>query len=292
VVGVMPFLAFLAGALVVAGIVLGILQFTPAPPPKPAASRRPRRSLRRSIGPVSRRTQGMLIVGVAAGIAAALISGVVALVVVVPIAVIGLPRLLGKPDTRDRDMLSALEAWSRSLAAASATGRLTLREVIGVTRTSTPDILRNGVDQMYLRMTSTWTNSAALRAFAEDMQSAWVDEVAIYLIQAADYSSAGLSDALNAIADNLASQVKLRQEVYKEREKPRRVMVQITMIAGGTLLLLVLLARTDALSAYATPLGQFLMLVVLAAMAGLLLLARSIGRARPEPRFLLGEEAR
>jgi len=279
-------LALLAGMLVVGGIVMGIAAMRPGPE-KPAVQRRVRRtSPARRFSNLSKRTRYSIVIGLIAGIVAAAASGFLGLIIAVPAAIIGLPILLGKQDTYDRDVLSALESWSRSLAAASSTGRLTLREVISVTRTSTPEILRASVDQMAIRMNTTWSNSQALRAFAEEMHSAWVDEVAIYLIQAADYSSNGLADALKAIADNLAAQVKLRQEIYKEREKPRRVMIQIAYITLGTIAVLILMSRTQSMQAYGTPVGQVLMLVTLGVMALLMIWARSIGRSRPEPRFL------
>lgn len=278
-------LVFLAGVLIVGGILLGIRAFIPTPVKEPTPRRRPRTLTR--LANMTARTKTLIVIGIIAGIVAAAISGILLLIVVVPIAVIGLPLVLGKQDTRERDMLSALEGWSRSLAAASATGRLTLRQVIWVTRTSTPEILRPGVDRMNQRMLTSWTAADALRAFGEELDSAWVDEVVIYMIQAADYSSNGLADALNTISENLAAQVKLRAEVYKEREKPRRVMIQITAIVGVVLALVALFARTPQLSAFSTPIGQLALAVVLASLAVLLFWARAIGRPKPEPRFLL-----
>lgn len=279
-------LAFLGGALIVTGIVLGVLAFRP-PAPKPAVQRKQRRSLREQWAAITPRSRALAVVGLVIGVIAAAISNVIIFVVVVPVAMVGIPAVLGKPDTRERDLLSALEAWSRSLASASATGRLTLREVIVVTRTSTPEILRPSVDLMVQRMTTAWSDADALRSFAEEMRSSWVDEVAIYLIQAAEYSSDGLADALEAIADNLADQVKLRGEVYKERERPRRAMTQIAVITAVTVALVVLFARTPQLAPFSTLIGQVLLTIVLAVMAGLFLWARYLGRTPAEPRFLL-----
>lgn len=276
-------LAAIAGMLLIAGVVLAL----PTTQFPTRGLRRPRRTLAARIRSIPARTKVLVLAGLAAGAVAAAISDVLVLIVVVPIAVVGLPALLGKPDTRERDMLSAVEAWARRLAAGSATGRLTLRDVIAVTRTSTPPVLRPAVDRLHARMASTWTTTGALRAFAAELDSAWVDEVTIYLIQAADYSSAGLAEALHAIAGNLAAQVRLRAEVFKERERPRRVMIQITAIAAGTVALVILFARTPQLAAYSTPIGQLLLTVVLTVLVALLVWARHIGRPRPEARFLL-----
>lgn len=276
-------LAALAGMLLIAGVVLAL----PTTQFPTRGLRRPRRTLAASIRFIPARTKVLVLAGLVAGAVAAAISDVLVLIVVVPIAVVGLPALLGKPDTRERDMLSAVEAWSRSLAAGSATGRLTLRDVIAVTRISTPPVLRPSVNRLHARMASTWTTTGALRAFAAELDSAWVDEVTIYLIQAADYSSAGLAEALYAIAGNLAAQVRLRAEVFKERERPRRVMIQITAITAGTVALVILFARTPQLAGYSTPIGQLLLTLVLTVLVALLVWARRIGRPRPEARFLL-----
>ena len=277
--------AALAGMLIVAGIVLALP--TTRLPARAPASRGRAASPEWWLVALSRKTRLLAVFGIAAGLVAAALSGVLVLIVVVPAAVIGLPALLGKPDTRERDMLSAVEAWSRSLAAGSATGRLTLRDVIAVTRTAAPPVLRPAVERLHGRIAATWTTTRALRAFADELDSAWVDEVTVYLLQAADYSASGLAQALEAIAGNLAAQVKLRAEVYKERERPRRVMIQITWITAGALALVILFARTPQLAPYATPIGQALLVAVLAVLTGLLVWARAIGRPRPEPRFLL-----
>lgn len=274
--------AVIAGMLLAAGVVLAL------PGTRlPARRRRARPGLMQRVLAVPRRVRLLAALGLAGGFAAALLSGVLLLVVVVPVAVVGLPLLLGRPDTRERDLLSAVESWTRGLAAGSVTGRLTLREVISVTRTAAPPAIRPAVERLHTRMATTWTTSRALRAFATELDSAWVDEVTVYLIQAADYSAGGLAQALDAIAGNLATQVKLRADVYRERERPRRVMVQIVWITAATLTLVVLFARTPQLAAYSTPLGQVLLAVVLTILAALLLWARHIGRPRPEPRFLL-----
>lgn len=277
-----------AGMLLTAGILLTVRSLRPTRGPVRPSTRAV--SLRRLAGRVPRRVAVLLAVGVAAGLLVALLTGVGVFVVVIPAAVVGLPAMLGKQDTRERDLLSGLEAWARTLAAASGTGRLTLRDVITVTRTSAPAVLRPGVDRLDLRITTTWSTADALRAFASEYESAWVDEVTIYLIQAADFSSSGLAAALNGIADLLATQVKLRAEIFKERERPRRVMIQITAITGATVALVVLFARTPQLAPYSTPVGQAALLIVLGVLAGLLVWARWIGRPRAETRVLLTED--
>ncbi|MBO9041470.1 MULTISPECIES: type II secretion system F family protein [Curtobacterium] len=284
----MALLAALAGAAVVAGIILLVRAFQPAPP-KPVAKKPTGPTLAQRWKAVSRRTKNLIVVGLVAGVITSAISGIILLVVVVPAAVVGLPLLLGKQDTRERDLLSALESWTRSLASTAETGEFTLREVIDVTRASTPAIIRVPVDRLAARMNGSWSSSAALRAFADELDSPWVDEVTIYLIQAAEFSSGGLAKALEGVADNLAVQTTMRIEIYNERDKPRRTMRTMTLIIGAVLVGIVLFSHTQQISMYRTPLGQVILAIILAGFVALLVWAKSLTRTRPEPRIILTE---
>lgn len=282
----MALLAALAGAIVVAGILLLIRAFRPAPP-KPASKKQAAPTLLQRWRTVSRRTKNLIVLGIIAGVIASAISGIILLLVVVPAAVIGLPLLLGKQDTRERDLLSALEGWTRTLASTAATGEFTLREVVDVTRASTPPIIRVPVDRLAARMNGSWSSSAALRAFADELDNPWADEVTIYLIQAAEFSSGGLASALGGVADNLAVQTAMRFEIYNERDKPRRTMRTMTLIVGLVLVGIVLFSQTPQIGMYRTPLGQVILAIILAGFVGLLVWAKSLTRTRPEPRIII-----
>ena len=122
----MALLAALAGAVLVAGVILLVRAFRPAPP-KPVSKKQSTPTPLQRWRAVSRRTKNLILLGIVAGVFASAISGIILLVVVVPAAVVGLPLLLGKQDTRERDLLSALEAWTRSLASTAETGEFTCR---------------------------------------------------------------------------------------------------------------------------------------------------------------------
>jgi len=288
----MALLAALAGAVFVTGIILLVRAFRPAPP-KPISKKSSGPTLTQRWKAVSRRTKNTIILGLIAGVAAAAISGIILLLIIVPAAVIGLPLLLGKQDTRERDLLSALEAWTRSLASTAETGEFTLREVVDVTRASTPAIIRVPVDRLAARMNGSWSSSAALRAFADELDNPWADEVTIYLIQAAEFSSGGLATALDGVADNLAVQTAMRFEIYNEQDKPRRTMRTMTLIVGIVLVGIVLFSHTPQIATYRTPVGQVLLAVILAGFVALLIWAKSLTRTRPEPRIIITDtEAR
>jgi tight adherence protein B len=281
----MAIYAALSGALLMAGIVMMVFAFRRVP-------QRPQRRttglvLTRRWAVVTRRMKNTALIGVLLGVVAAAISGIIILVVVVPVAVIGLPLLLGKPDTRERDLLSALETWSRSLSAAAETGSFTLREVIDITRGSAPPILRVAVDRLNQRITGSWSNSDALRQFATEMNSAHVDEVVIYLIQAAEYNAGGLTKALDAVAEMLANETQLQLDTAIERQKPRRSLITMTGIIAVVLAGIIIFSHTSQIGLYRTPLGEFILAIILCVFVMLLIWAKAQSRVKPEARIIL-----
>ena len=283
----MALLAALVGAGIVGGIILLIVAFQSAPP-KRQRDRRPTKTTA-LWARTSPRTRLLLLIGVVVGLISATLSGIIVLAVVIPVAFVGLPLLLGKQDTRERDLLSALETWARSLASTADTGSFTLREVIAVSRASAPPILRIAIDRMHNRMLGSWSNAAALRAFADEMDNAWADEVVIYLIQAAEFNAGGLTKALESLADNLATQVKQRIAIYNERDKPRRTLMTLTGIVAMVLLGIVAFSRTPQLAAYSTPVGEIILSGVLGSFVLLLVWAKAQTRGKPESRIIINQ---
>ena len=277
--------AALAGALLVGGIVMMVYVLRPAPPRPEHRSTRP--TLMQRWSAATRRTKTRILIGVILGLVAAAVSGIIILIVVVPAAVIGLPLLLGKPDTREQDLLSALEGWSRSLSSAAETGSFTLREVISITRGSAPPNLRVGVDRLNQRLGGSWSTSEALRQFAAEMNSAHVDEVVIYLIQAAEYDAGGLTKALDAVAEMLAEENKLQMDTAIEREKPRRSLITMTGIITVVLAGIILFSHTTQIGLYRTPLGEAILTIILGVFVVLLVWARAQSRVKPEARIIL-----
>ena len=280
----MTIYAALSGAILMAGIVMMVFAVRRAPEQPRTRSGR---SIPQRWATVTRRTKTTILVGLILGVVAAAVSGIVILVVVVPAAVIGLPLLLGKPDTRERDLLSALESWTRSLSSAAETGSFTLREVITITRGSAPPILRVGVDRLNQRINGSWSNAAALRRFATEMNSAHVDEVVIYLIQAAEYNAGGLTKALDGVAEMLADEVKLQLDTAIEREKPRRSLITMTGIITVVLAGIILFSHTGQIGLYRTPLGEVILTIILAVFVLLLIWAKAQARRKPDARIIL-----
>ena len=281
----MAIYAALTGTMVMVGIVMMVFAFRPGP--KKQQRRNVRPTLPQRWAAITRRKKSTILLGLILGVATAALSGIVIIVVVVPAAVIGLALLLGKPDTRERDLLSALESWSRSLSSAAETGSFTLREVVSITRGSVPPILRIAIDRLNQRMSGSWSNSDALRQFAVEMYSAHVDEVVIYLIQAAEYNAGGLTKALDAVAEMLADEAKLQLDTAIEREKPRRSLITMTGIITVVLAGIIVFSHTSQIGLYRTPLGEVILAVILAVFLLLLVWAKAQTRVKPDARMIL-----
>ncbi len=134
-----------------------------------------------------------------------------------------------------------------------------------------------------------WNNTATtedvLRAFAEDLNDSTGDVVASQLILAASgRGQAGLSKALDALAETVASDVRARRQIAADQAKPRTTARTVTVITLGVLGMLAFTG--DYIEPYGTPLGQVILAVLLSAYVATLLWMRRMAVAKPLPRFL------
>lgn len=277
-----PLLAAVATAVALAGLWLAVVASVPSwrETVFPERAVRPGRSRPR----FSRRTRALLPVGLVAGVLAWLISGLVVAVVVVPLAVVGVPMLLLRPSSATSlPRLEALEEWTRSLAGVLTVG-VGLEQAILATQRSTPAALEADVARLASRIRARWPTAEALRAFADDLDDATGDLVAASLVLASRRRGRGLADLLSGLADTAAEELRMRRAIEAERARPRATARWITLI---TTVFLGLLALTgDFLSPYATPAGQVILLVLLGVFAGALVWLRALTATRPLPRFV------
>jgi len=280
----MTSLAAVGGAVFALGLVLVVAWFRPVPP-KPVRTRQ-RRSLRDRWAGITPRTKATLALGGVVGLVVAAITQILVLFIAIPAAFVGLPALLAKPSTRENDLILALETWARSLASTAETGAFTLREVVGISRTAAPDILRDPVDRLYARMSTTWSAPAALRTFADELDSPDADEVVIYLVQAAKFSSGGLAKALSSVADALAEQAKLRIEMLAERDRPRQVLTQMTLIVAILIVMFVGFGG-EGMSFYRTPAGGLVLALIIGLFVLALIWGKRVSKVKPYPRIIL-----
>ncbi|GAA5122582.1 hypothetical protein GCM10023339_41180 [Alloalcanivorax gelatiniphagus] len=282
-----PFIAAVAGALVVAGLIgMGVaLQPVASVPPRPARSVLPGAG-RLRMGRVTARTGRLLAVGAIAGLIIAVLTGWVIAAVVVPAAVVGVPMLLTPPTAGAQiEKLEALEEWARSLSGKLTAGQ-SLRSALIRSLRSAPAPIEAEVGLLVSRL---WDNTTStedvLRMFAEDIDDSTGDIVVTNLILAASgRGQAGLSLALEALAETVAADVRARRQIAADQAKPRTTARTVTAITLGVLGILALTGTYIA--PYGTPLGQIVLAVLLAAYVATLMWLRRMAVLTPLPRFL------
>ena len=283
-----PLVAGLLGGMVLAGLVGAIAALRPRSVRAPASRRGPS-GLSVRWSRLSPRTRVVVGGSVAVGVVLALVTGWVAAVVIVPAAAVGLPYLLSDPPTaRTIRRLEAMEEWTRSLAGVLTAG-VGLEQAVTATLRSTPDAIKPEVASLVARLRARWDTETALRAFAEDLDDVTADLIVANLILAARRRNRSLAGALQGVAESVTEDVTARRKVEAGRAKPRGSARMVTMFSAGVL---VYLAFTgDYVAPYRTPLGQLILVVLLAAFAGGLLWMRKMTEGKPLPRFL-GSTAR
>lgn len=293
-----PLLAALAAGALLSGLLLtglGLQRRPVAPPagrPPWARAARWRRRLGSPTepgGPADRRRQLLLLLALVGGLLAFLVTGLALMVLAIPIAVLGLPRLLGPPaNAASIDRLEALEEWTRNLAGVLAVG-IGLEQAITASLRSAPEPIRPQIATLVARLAARWPTDEALRAFADELDDATGDLVAASLILSAKRRGAGLVAVLEGLAASVAEDVRTRRSIETDRAKPRSTARAVTFI---TLVVLVLLALNRTyVQPYTSPFGQALLAGLLSAYVGALLWMRQMTLGERTPRFLAARTA-
>jgi len=229
----------------------------------------------------------ILLLSVIIGCAAAMLTGWLILIVVLPLLALGLPYLLILPKPRDIELLEALDRWVRSLAATLATGK-SITDAIRISRRTAPPLLADEINLLVTRLNNRWETRDALMRFADAIDSPDADGVVAALILASSRGANGASVTLQALADSIQTQLKGRRAIEVERSKPYVVVRQVTVISLSTLAL-VFAFSPSFFAPYRTPLGQVLLSVLLIIYIASLLLMRRKARQPDRPRILIGE---
>ena len=279
-----PLVPAVGGALIVAGLIGIAAGLRPIPAD---VAPRPRRRREARI-PMSPRTRTLLLVGLAAGVVVALLSGWLLALVVVPTAVAGLPVLLSASDSEAKiARLEAMEEWTRGLSGVLISG-VGLEQALIATVGSTPDSIKPEVSRLVSRLRARWSTEDALRVFADELDDATGDLVAANLILGARRRGPGLAAVLESLAESVAADVRARRQIEADRAKPRAIARWVTIITVGVL---GVLAFTGSYVApYKTPVGQVILAMLLAAYVGVLVWMKRMSAGSSLPRFI-GQKA-
>jgi Flp pilus assembly protein TadB len=281
---VTPLIPALGGALVVGGLLAVVLGLKP----RPIVVRPPRRRLLRS-GPGFDRTVWSVVGGLVGGVVIALLTGWVVAILILPVAVVGLPRLLSKSaDAQRIGALEAMEEWTRSLSGVLTAG-VGLEQALVATARSTPTAIQPQVARLVARLRARWTTEAALRAFADDLNDITGDLIAANLILGARRRGSGLAAVLEGLAESVAADVRARRQIEADRAKPRATARWVTIIT--IVVLVVLFASGGYVDPYRSPTGQIVLAGLLTAYAGVLVWMRRMARGEQPARFI-GHQAR
>lgn len=267
----------LAGALVVGGLIALVVGLRPSP-----IVERPSRP--RKVRTVTRQTRMLLFGGLAAGIVALLVTGWVLALVIVPVAFVGLPILLSSSSAAQRiERLEAMEEWTRSLSGVLTVG-VGLEQALVATLRSTPAAIAPEVTRLVARLRARWVTEDALRAFADELDDATGDLVAANLILGSRRRGAGLASVLEGLAESVAADVRARRQVEADRAKPRATARWVTLISVGVLVILAV--SGTYVEPYQSPLGQVILVVLLAMYVATLVWMKRMAIGRAMPRFL------
>jgi Flp pilus assembly protein TadB len=224
--------------------------------------------------------------GLAGGLLAFAVTGWVIALLLVPLAVAGLPSLLAPGGTTPVSRLDAMAEWTRSLAGVLTVG-VGIEQAVLATLKSCPAAIAPEVEDLAARLRARWDTERALRAFADDLDDATGDLVAAALILGARQRGAGLSAILEGLAESVAQEVKVRRHIEADRAKPRTTARWVTIITIGAFTLLSL--NSAYMEPYRSAVGQVLLGLILGAFAGALLWMRAVAAGKPLPRFLVAQ---
>lgn len=222
-------------------------------------------------------------VSLAAGVLMAVFQGWLIAVVALPVIAVGLPRVLTPPSEIDIDRLEAMEDWTRSLS--GIVQHSGLATAITATLPSAPVALERELTTLVARIQAGQPLKDALYGLAEDLDDQTGDYIVAALIQAADARNAGLRECLDAIATDVAREVRNRREIRTEQTA---VFTNVQMIVGLIVAMTAGVVMFTSFGAfYRTAPGQIILAVLIAAFAGCLMLLRARAAFTPPPRFLL-----
>ena len=272
-----PLIACVAGGLVavgVLGIVIGLRPVPVVPRKQPTAGR----------FTITSRTRLLLLAGLGFGVLGWVVTGWVLVLVIVPVAMIGVPILLAAPPAATQiNRLEAMEEWTRSLSGVLTVG-IGLEQALVATLRSTPAPIRAEVERLVSRLRARWDTEAALRALADELDDATGDLIAANLILAARRRGAGLASVLEGLAESVAADVRARRQVEADRAKPRSTARWVTLISASVLVVLAL--SGSYVEPYSGPVGQVILVVLLSAYVATLIWMRRMATGKPLPRFL------
>jgi Flp pilus assembly protein TadB len=275
-------IAIVLGAVVGAGLFLGVLAFVGVP------QRTKGKPPRRRHLPGGRQVATRIAVGVVAG-------GVTLLLTRWVVAGLAIGLLAGfwdkvaGGDAQERQGIARLEAmasWTESLRDTIA-GAVGLEQAIPATAVNAGAAIRPALNLLVDRLRIREPLPSALMAFAEDIDDPSADVICAALVLNARLRGPGLRDVLTALAISAREELDARRRIEASRKSVRRSVRIVLVIILGVMGLLSVFNR-HYVEPYSTLVGECVLAIVIALLAGGLLWLRRLASPRRTERFLQG----
>ena len=187
--------------------------------------------------------------------------------------------------------LEGLEEWSRRLAEVIAAGLAPIPAIVESAERA-PQAIRPEVSRLATKLaTPRLDRQLALREFADELDDTVGDLITVSLgIAVGSSASEKVPDVLRTMAEGVSEDVKARRDIEVKRAGPRSearmmLIVVIAMVVGFSL-------ATGYNAPYNSVLGQLVLAVLAGLMILALLLLRWFSAGSPPPRILPPETTR
>lgn len=280
-----PIIVAAGAALVLAGL-LGAIYAWRYEPQRRFRTRATRVQRAGRIEEVRQRTIRLTIAGVGGALAWLLTGWPVAGLTVAAIATV-MPFLLAGPRINKRriERLEALEEWVRRLSASIAAGSAPVQTLVK-SADHAPAPLRLELARLATRLrTPRLDRSISLRQFADDIDDPLGDVVAKALTRAVSTRATERAPlVLEGLAMAVASEVRARRALERDRTGPRRETLLVTTIVG--IFVVGVIAFTDWTRPYDNADGQIVLAILGSGTLLALWMMRRLNGGRTPPRLL------
>jgi Flp pilus assembly protein TadB len=272
-------LIILLGAMVGGGVLLLVLALIPREEPD-------------EMKPASQLTEALRKAGVRVPIAAGIALLILLLTrwpvaaAAVAVLVFVWPALFGGAgaETKAINRLEALAAWTESLRDTVA-GAVGLEQAIPATAYAASPAISKELTALADRLRVRVPLPQALQRFADEMNDSSVDLIVASLILNARLRGPGLREVLTSLSESARAALDMRQRVNAGRRSTRRS-VQIVMVVTVAFVLGLSLFNKPYVQPYSTPLGQIVLLAILALFAAGFFWLRRLASFEVPERFL------
>lgn len=219
-----------------------------------------RRTRRGRVAPMDQRRALRLGVAVAAGVLTGVATGWVVGAVLAGLAVLALPRLLGRDPEHARRVarIEAVATWTEMLrdTLSAAAG---LEQTILATAPLAPPAIRGEITELATGIENGERLAPALRRLADRLADPTGDLVIAALLLAAESQARQLGDLLGSLAQAAREQASMRMRIQAGRARTR---TSVRVIVGTTLCFaaIVVLLNRPYLTAYDSAAGQIVLL--------------------------------